>query len=133
MTKQSFKEDCDINTIMERYTRTGVLPDNTRQSAFGDFVDAPSFQEALDIVRYSNEQFEALPAKVREEFQNDPGRFLAFAEDEANAERLADLGFLDEASVKKIQDAREAKREQELDERLKEREAKKAKAEKTGD
>ena len=44
-TKSEFADECDINKIMARYRRTGVLPIDVRKEAaarFGDFSQPPS-------------------------------------------------------------------------------------------
>lgn len=94
-TKQHFAEECDINNIMERYEKTGVLPEATRQLLYGDFSDVGSFQEAQDIVLLGRAQFDALPARVRDRFGNDPAKFLAFCEDESNRDEMITLGLID--------------------------------------
>lgn len=86
--KQEFAEECDINTIMARYAKTGTVPTNVGQPFYGDFADLPSFQEAHEIIRLAEEAFMSLPATVRREFDNDPGAFVRFAEDEANLEQM---------------------------------------------
>lgn len=39
LTRQSEAVHCDVNTIIERYTRTGQLPPSRRQGAFADVTD----------------------------------------------------------------------------------------------
>lgn len=91
-TKQAAKDECNINTIMAKYQRTGQLPDMIRKDArYGDFSAAVDYREALNRVLLAQEQFQGLPAKVRSRFQNDPAQFLAFVEDEANADELVKM------------------------------------------
>lgn len=92
-TKQEFAPECDINTIMARYAKTGTVPTYGGTMFYGDFVDLPSFQEAHEIIRVANEAFAALPATVRREFDNDPGEFVRFAEDPANLGKLREWGL----------------------------------------
>ncbi|RYF32309.1 MAG: hypothetical protein EOO38_31115, partial [Cytophagaceae bacterium] len=40
-------------------------------------------------------QFDALPAKIRDRFNNDPSRFLAFCENPENEAELVQLGLRD--------------------------------------
>ena len=43
MTKQSFADECDINNIMKRYIKDGVVNHlNTYQGNYGDFTGAVS-------------------------------------------------------------------------------------------
>lgn len=76
ITKDSFKDECDINVIMARYARTGVLPENYRQPVYADVSEVPSYMEALDVVRQAEDAFYALPAQARLECGNDPAVFV---------------------------------------------------------
>lgn len=76
-TKQSFREECDVNNVVAKYKRTGQLPALVKSNpAYGDFASVPSFQEALETVRKAESTFAALPAAVRQECFNDPATFL---------------------------------------------------------
>lgn len=93
-TKQDFRDECDINVLMARYERTGVLPTARLGNAFYvDAADLPDYQRSLQIVRDAHESFGALPARVRAEFENDPEAFVRFAQDPANKERLREWGL----------------------------------------
>lgn len=93
-TKQSFKDECDINQIMARYQTTGVLDFVAKhQAQYGDCTGI-EFQQGLDIIRQAREMFADLPSKLRARFSNDPGEFLDFVQDPANLEEAAQLGLL---------------------------------------
>lgn len=95
-TKSEFADECDINKIMARYKRTGVLPVDVRKQAaakFGDFSQLPSFMEMQDMLIAANDLFMALPAAVRKQFGNDPHEFLAAAETKEGRELLQKLGL----------------------------------------
>lgn len=97
LTKQSFSEECDINNIMRRFEETGQLPEMIRTDPqYGEFADMPSFQEAQNIVIRSQEQFSALPAKVRSKFQNDPALFLDYVNNPENQAELIKMGLATE-------------------------------------
>lgn len=99
LTEQSFAAECDINNIVKAYERTGLIPhQRTSQPVFADISDAPSFQEAQNIVVAANEAFAALPAKVRERFLNDPARLMEFMEDESNFDEAVKLGLVNPRS-----------------------------------
>lgn len=94
MTRQEFAEECDLNALMKRYERTGLLPQHPGREAFyGDFVDLPSYQEALSAIREAQDAFMSLPARVRLEFENDPARFVKFAEDPSNLDQMREWGL----------------------------------------
>lgn len=87
-TKGSFADACDINKIMDRYKRTGLLPSLVKaQPQYGDFADVPDYQTALELVRRSETSFAALPAEVRAQCNNDPAVFLAAVNDPAFVEK----------------------------------------------
>lgn len=88
ITKDSFKDECDINNIVRKYKATGQLPSLVRQDArYGDFSDVPTYMEALERVRLAEEAFSALPAEVRKDCDNDPAVFLEKVRDKAWAEK----------------------------------------------
>lgn len=92
--KQSFKEECDINTIMRNFEETGLLQNLAkRDPVYGDFSDPGTFHEAQNIVVVAKEQFAALPARIRERFNNDPANFLEFVYDESNIDELVKMGL----------------------------------------
>lgn len=93
-TKQSFRDDCDINNIMARYMKTGVL-DHVRAEVaqYGD-VSGADFQGALDLVAGAKSMFHSLPSNIRTEFENNPAKFFEFMENPANAQRAREMGLL---------------------------------------
>lgn len=76
LTKQSFKDEADVNIIVARYAKNGQpLPQAPGQ--FLDVSDVPEYQEALNRVQSIQATFAALPAEVRLEVGNDPEQFVA--------------------------------------------------------
>lgn len=112
-TKQAMKQECDINFIVDRYRRTGVLQ-HVKESpgSYGDF-EAMEYQEALNTVMKAQSDFNALPSAVRNRFANEPALFLEFIRDPANIEEAQKLGLLRadyKAPVKEVQGAEKARR-----------------------
>lgn len=103
-TKQAFKDECDVNTIMSRFEKTALLEHvNRYEGRYGDFTGTPqSFHDALNQVVAAREMFMTLPAKVRREFDNDPAAFVDFVgtagEDELRAKGLLPALQTDERS-----------------------------------
>lgn len=96
-TKQAMKDECDVNKILARFQRTGVLDFvETRQAQYGD-VTGIEFRESMQKVAEATEMFDALPAKVRKHFDHDPAAFLDFVSDPANEEEAIKLGLLEAA------------------------------------
>lgn len=94
LTKQCFKDECDINNVLRKYQTQGVLPDVIKTNPqYGDFSDLLSYEESLAVVSKAEEQFSMLSAKVRRRFDNDPSKFLDFVDDAANLEESYELGI----------------------------------------
>lgn len=95
MTHQSHQKECDINQIMLRWQKTGVIDHaNTYQGQYGDFSEVPNdYQEAMNRVINAQDMFMSLPSSIRKQFNNDPGQFLDFATDPKNADRMVELGL----------------------------------------
>lgn len=94
LTVQADAKDCDINIIMERYSVTGQLPQVTAlQPLFADFTDVTDYKGALDLIREAEEAFAQVPAKIRQQFGNNPQAFIDFAENPDNLETLRKWGL----------------------------------------
>ena len=93
-TKQEFKDECDVNVIMKKYTNFGVVPEVREPGQFGDFTNVPDLMEAHAIVQQSQDDFAALPSAVRERFANDPIRLMKFVEDVGNRDEAIRLGLI---------------------------------------
>lgn len=93
-TKQAFREDCDINVIVRRYAKAGVLPTEAPGASYGDFSTVGDYFDSMQLLLRTRERFEALPSLVRERFANDPSRMLAFVADAGNADEARKLGLL---------------------------------------
>lgn len=98
-TKQSEKKACDINFIISRYQKTGMLEHiNQNRGIYGE-APAADYREALETVRKADALFKALPSSVRNRFDNDPAEFLAFCEDPANLDEARLLGLANPATT----------------------------------
>lgn len=87
-TKQAFKDETDINRIMQRAQATGTLSHLAKyQPQYGDFGNFDFFEAQLNLTR-GREIFDALPAEIRREFNQSPGDFFKFVNDPANADNL---------------------------------------------
>lgn len=98
LTQQQFKGEADINVIMSKYAKTGYLIDpllpRSSKPKFGDYASESDFHGAQMVIAKSKEQFEALPAELRDRFHNDPSRLLAFLGDEKNRAEAERLGLV---------------------------------------
>lgn len=91
-TKQSFKKECDINEIMAKYQRSGILTHLAKYSGeYGDHT-VTDLMDAMNTLREATEMYEALPSSVRKRFA-DPAAFLEFCENEENLGKLREWGL----------------------------------------
>lgn len=100
-TKQEFRDECDINTIMSKYLTTRELPPNLRVGSYGDFSTVGDFTDAQEILIRAREQFASLPSEVRRRFGNSPVEFLRFVADKSNYDEALKLGLLSQEATKR--------------------------------
>jgi hypothetical protein len=95
LTRQEFRDECDINTIMARYD--GFLADPMRQvrdPVYYDFTTMPNnLLDAMDVMAKGMAAFMTLPATVRREFDNDAAAFVDFASDPVNLPQMRTWGL----------------------------------------
>lgn len=94
-TRQEFVDECDVNRLMAQYERTGVWPlrPTGAEPRYLDLSDVPDFQSAMQLMIDAEAAFMSLPATVRRDFDNDAGKFVAFAEDGENLPKLREWGL----------------------------------------
>lgn len=94
-TKQSMMAECDVNGIVGRYAKTGLLTPVTQDH--GIYIDVShmgDYKESLAQVDLANDMFMQLPSGIRAKFDNDPAMFLDYAADEENIETMQELGLM---------------------------------------
>lgn len=97
MTKQAFKDECDINKIVAKYHKTNQITHLNRvQGSYGDFSQVSDYQSALNAVMAAQDAFMGLSSKIRARFGNNPAEFLNFVSDDKNYEEALKLGLLDD-------------------------------------
>lgn len=93
-TKQSFKDDCDINLIVKRHASTGLWSHlANRTPLYGDFTQATELQDAIEKVNAAEDEFFVLPAAVRAACNNNPVQFYNMMGAEEAVRLLADAGL----------------------------------------
>jgi len=85
--------DTDINTIVNRFHKTGVMPQGLVTPTYGDFEGIFDFATATNAIAQANETFEQLPSKLRARFHNNPAEFVDFCSNEANLAEMEKLGL----------------------------------------
>lgn len=88
-TKQEWTEECDINVLMKRFEKTGVLSHVARTPPrYLDLTSVPDLQSAMNTMSEAREAFMHLPAAIRATFDNDPVAFVDFASKPENIEQM---------------------------------------------
>lgn len=95
-TKQSFKDETDINVIMARYIR-GLPVTSVQHKApwYGDFSQSSDFHTTLNRVAEAELAFSTLPAELRERFNNSTEKLIAFLANPDNADEAVQLGLFE--------------------------------------
>lgn len=94
-TKQSFRDETDINVIMARYRKTGQISHlNGRTAVYGDFSSHVDLLTSMTQVSEAQAAFEELPAKIRDRFSHDPVQLLAFVDQADNRAEAIELGLV---------------------------------------
>lgn len=94
VTHQSFKDECDINHMISKFQRTGEITGNPLNPQYLDVSNALDFQNAKNRVLEAEQAFSQLPAKLREQYKNDPFKFLEAVDDGSAQPILKELGLL---------------------------------------
>ena len=93
LTQQQFKDESDINTIVDRFMKTGHLPEPSSMPQYIDYEGVFDFQSAMNVVRQADENFMRMDAKVRSRFHNSPQEFLEFFANPDNVDEAVRLGL----------------------------------------
>lgn len=102
-TKQAMRDECDVNVIIARHAKTGLITHLNRMEASYGNVVGMDFATAANIVADARSMFEALPSKVRKRFRNDPANFLDFVSNPANGSELVEMGLATKREVQDMQ------------------------------
>lgn len=92
--QQHMKDECDINVIVQRFGVTGKVPVTALEPSYGDFSGVGDYHSALNQLNATEEQFMALPSKIRAKFDHDPYKLINFLMDEANRSEAIELGLV---------------------------------------
>lgn len=67
---QSHKEECDINILLQKYT-TGDMSVIRKDGQYVDITELPeNMHEMVNYINAQRERFEALPAAIKQKFEN---------------------------------------------------------------
>lgn len=98
-TRQEFLKDCDVNNIMCKFNRQEqsryLNSAPNVNGVYGDFSEMTQagLLEATQMVQGAADAFSSLPAKIRDQFKNDPFKLLGWLADPNNMEEAQKLGL----------------------------------------
>ncbi len=93
-TKQEFKDESDVNVIVDMYTRGAPLPVQITPGQFLDVSELGDYRTALDTIMEAEEVFKKMPKAVKDAVGNSVAGFLDFVNDPENTDQLVDLGLI---------------------------------------
>lgn len=97
-TAQSFSKEANINTIIAKYKKTGMLTDPltnaTRQPYYGDFTNGNDYFDMTVKMQKIKDDFQKIPGQIRAKFNNDIGTMLDFINNKDNLKECVQLGLL---------------------------------------
>lgn len=94
LTEQNHKDACNVNKIVSRFQKTGLLDHlNSAQPMEIDSAPPISYHEALNIVAQGKTAFETLPATLRQHFEHDAAKYVEFCMNPENREELVKMGL----------------------------------------
>lgn len=95
-TKQEFRDETDINVIINRFMKTGEPPPIALPEHFMDLSQRTTYFDMASRVAEANKLFYELPATKREEFQNNPNLWadaVVKATNQGDYKTLEELGL----------------------------------------
>lgn len=97
LTKQSFKDECDVNKIVAAFDVSGVMPvgqtGGTVTPQFGDFASIPDLAGVYAAIDKAKSDFDVMPLEIRERFNYNPELFLSFVNNPKNLDEMIRLGI----------------------------------------
>lgn len=96
-TKQSFRDECDVNKIVKRFNQVNACDFVTKFGSpggnFADLTSVPDLRESFDVVERAQTAFSSLPSALRKRFSFSPQVFVDFCLNPANSAELQQLGL----------------------------------------
>lgn len=90
---QSYGQDLSINNLIAKADKKNLLKHQVKFEGEYDDIPFTDYQEAMNEIAKANSMFHALPSNIRSKFEN-PGKFLEFAQNPENKQKLTEMGIL---------------------------------------
>lgn len=93
-TEQSHKDIVNINKIIRKYDKNGVISHiQNIEAQFGN-LNGDDFKVMTDKIIDARKKFDKLPSQLRNRFRNNPAELLQFMDDPDNRKEAIDLGLI---------------------------------------
>jgi dTDP-glucose pyrophosphorylase len=93
LTDQSWKKDCDVNHIVNKYMKTGQLTHVAKgEGQYLDVSEISDLQDGLLKIKQAEELFRQLPEKVRQVCKT-PRELVTYLADPKNDDQAVELGL----------------------------------------
>lgn len=97
ITRASFRDECNINSIMAKALKGGHVPINPKSALFGDVSNMGTYHEMNMRLQEIQDEFNRnVPAEIRLKFGNDSGRFADWLQNPENKDEAIRLGLLED-------------------------------------
>lgn len=94
LVKQAMRDECDVNGIMKKFIKTGLIEHvNNHHGDYGNFIGFEDYHSSMNRIRAAEHAFMSIPAGIRAKFDNDPSKFLLFAQDDGNEDEMIAMGL----------------------------------------
>jgi len=85
VTEQHHAKTCNINYIIGKYQKTGLVDHvNRHQGRYGD-VSGTDYEKAMELVTEQQTVFNELPSSIRKHYENDVTQYLEHVQTEEGA------------------------------------------------
>lgn len=93
-TEQHHKKECDVNQIIRKYDKTGLILHVSKFEAKYGNLTGLDFQNMMNTITHAQSMFQQLPSEIRNRFKNDPGALIQFMENPDNRDEAIKLGLI---------------------------------------
>jgi len=94
LTEQHHRDTVNIHSILKRFEITGIMDHvNQYEGQYVEMLDPPDYHEAQNKIAMIDDMFMTLPASLRREFENDPGKFVEYMNNPDNYEDIIEKGL----------------------------------------
>lgn len=92
--QQKYKDESNVNKIVQKFAHGQMPLGNNNDPIFMDISEIPDYQDMLNHVAHTNNEFAKLPSKLRAHFENEPSKMIAWLKDPENLTMARKFGLI---------------------------------------